>query len=182
QLQDLHIYVPFFHQLFEGNLFDQFASELLGEPVKGKNLQYFNKPPRIGKPTPPHQDNYYFKLDPPSAVTMWLALEDIGEENGCVRYQRGSHLKGMRPHHRTNILGFSQGISDYQTIEYGQEVIAPLKAGDLLVHHSMTIHRADPNRSRHRSRRALGFVYYGVSAVEDPVARQAYRESLANKG
>lgn len=49
------------------------------------------KPPRIGKGTPPHQDGYYFMLEPNEAVTMWMALEDVNEENGCVRYVKESH-------------------------------------------------------------------------------------------
>ena len=48
-----------------------------------KNLQYFNKPAGVGKPTPPHQDGYYFMLKKHNAVTCWLALEKVDEENGC---------------------------------------------------------------------------------------------------
>jgi ectoine hydroxylase-related dioxygenase (phytanoyl-CoA dioxygenase family) len=49
-------------------------------------MQYFNKPPSVGQPTPPHQDGYYFMLDPCEAVTMWFALDEVDEENGRMRY------------------------------------------------------------------------------------------------
>jgi phytanoyl-CoA hydroxylase len=142
-------------------------------------MQYFNKPPRIGQPTPAHQDGYYFMLEPNEAVTMWLALEPVDEENGCVRYVRGSHKHGLRPHGRTQVLGFSQGMTDFGTADdLRNEVFFPCQPGDLLVHHALTIHRADGNPSEHRTRKALGFIYYARHAQEDVVKKQAYQESL----
>lgn len=110
---------------------------------------------------------------------MWLALETVDEENGCVRYVRGSHRNGMRPHAPTRTLGFSQGIADFGTAEdRTNEVCFPAKAGDLLAHHALTIHRADANQSENRSRQALGFIYYAAQAQEDRSAREAYQRQL----
>lgn len=181
-LQDLHRYDSFFSDLLFKSKFERIAEELLGDTAIGKTVEYFDKPPRIGKPTPVHQDGYYFMLQPPEAVTMWLALENVDEENGCVRYVRGSHHKPMRPHGRTKTAGFSQGIVDYGTAEdVEKEVAVPARAGDLLIHHAMTIHRADGNRSTTRSRRALGFIYFSASAKEDKAAKEAYLKVLAEE-
>ena len=180
QLQDIHRYEPYFANILKGSKFEEIAAVLLEENVIGKNLEYFNKPPRIGKPTPPHQDGYYFMLNTPKAITMWLALEDADEENGCVRYIPGSHMTGMRPHGRTKTLGFSQGITDYDEEDFAKEKAFPAKAGDLLIHHAMTIHRADGNQSD-RSRRALGFIYFGASAKEDIEAKKAYQLRLSEE-
>lgn len=98
QLQQLGTHDPWFREQFEAGPFRRLAEQLLGGPVVPKNLQYFNKPPGVGKPTPPHQDGYYFKIEPCEALTMWLALEPVDEETGCVRYLPGSHRAGMRPH------------------------------------------------------------------------------------
>ena len=112
---------------------------------------------------------------------MWFALDDVDEENGCVRYVPGSHRKGMREHARTNTLGFSQGIVDYPTdSDREAETAFPAKAGDLLVHDALTIHRADANHSETRSRRALGFIYYSERAREDAAAHAAYQRQLAD--
>jgi phytanoyl-CoA hydroxylase len=165
-----------------GSRFEKLASVLLDDAVTGQNMQYFNKPPRIGKPTPAHQDGYYFMLEPNEAVTMWMALEPVDEENGCVRYVRGSQLRGLRPHGRTGVLGFSQGITDFGTPDDLQnEVYFPTRPGDLLVHHSLTIHRADGNQSDSRSRKALGFIYYAERAKEDVARKQAYQQQLAQE-
>jgi phytanoyl-CoA hydroxylase len=173
---------PWFQQVFTTGKFRETAEQLLRGPVVPKNMQYFNKPPGIGQPTPPHQDGYYFMLDPCEAITMWLALDDVDEENGCVRYVRGSQRSGLREHQRTQTLGFSQGIVNYPNgRDLANEVAMPAQAGDLLVHHAMTIHRADGNHSTTRSRRALGLIYYGERAVEDADAHAAYQRKLASE-
>jgi phytanoyl-CoA hydroxylase len=179
QLQNISSYDPFFQELLIGSKFEKMAEVLLEDKVIGKNIEYFNKPPKIGKPTPPHQDNYYFMLNPAKALTMWLALEKVDMTNGCVRYVKSSHLKGIRPHGRTKTLGFSQGITDFGLDkDLANEVAFPVKPGDLLVHHAMTIHRAGGNKNPTRSRRAIGFIYFAESAKEDKVAKEAYQKVL----
>lgn len=178
QMQDLHVHDPFFGELINGRC-AKLAETVLGEPVQAKNLQYFNKPPGIGQPTPPHQDGYYFHLKPNHAVTMWLALEDVDHENGCVRYVQGSHRLGMRAHGRSGVLGFSQGMLDFGLPhDRAHTVTCPATAGDLLAHHSLTIHWADGNTSKTRTRRALGLVYFAAGCAVDEVAKKAYQERL----
>ena len=179
QLQHLFDYDPFFHKMMFGSKFERFARILLDDTVVGKNMQYFNKPPGLNKATPPHQDGYYFMLEPSEAVTMWLALERVNKENGCVRYVRGSHKEGMRSHGRTQVLGFSQGILDFGNEEdLSNAVHHLLEAGDLLAHHSLTIHWADRNSSFDRSRKSLGFIYYAQKAREDTKAHLDYQRKL----
>lgn len=179
QLFHMSDYDLFFNRLLKGGRLEALAEMLLGEKMSKGFVEYFNKPPKVGKPTPPHQDAYYFMLTPPQAITFWIPVEDVDEENGCLRYIKGSHLKGMRIHKKSNILGFSQGIIDYGTIEDKEnEVAIPAKVGDILLHHGMTIHRADGNNSLTRSRRVIGIVYFGESAHEDLVAKKDYQEEL----
>jgi phytanoyl-CoA hydroxylase len=182
QMQDLEKYDPYFKTLAVESKFETIAKALLDESVVCRTVEYFNKPPKIGKPTPPHQDGYYFMLDPQQAVTMWLALENVDEENGCVKYVRGSHLKGMRTHGRTTTLGFSQQIIDFGTEgDMKNEIAFPAQPGDLLVHHSLTIHRAGANTTADRTRKAIGLIYWGESAKEDKVAKERYMEQLAEE-
>jgi phytanoyl-CoA hydroxylase len=180
QIQRLHEYEPFFGQLMDDKP-KKLAQELLGEWAVGKNIQYFNKPPELGQATPPHQDAYYFMIKPCHAVTMWLALDQVDEGNGCVRYVSGSHMQGLRPHARTETLGFSQGISDYGEGDLDNEKVVVAAPGDLLAHHALTIHRADSNQSDSRTRRALGFIFYGESAKEDAVAHASYQQKLTQE-
>ena len=182
QLQRLHVHDAFFKTLMINSPFQEIAEHLLGEPVEGKNLQYFNKRPMVSQPTPPHQDGHYFMIEPVKAVTLWLALDQVDEVNGCVRYLPKSHLHGLRPHARTETLGFSQGIADYGTeSDMADEIPLCCAPGTLLGHHANTVHRADQNYSRNRDRRALGFIYYGVSARVDEAAHASYQSSLAKE-
>jgi phytanoyl-CoA hydroxylase len=180
QIQQLGEHDAWIAQLVSQGRVPRLAEQLLGARAIPRNIQYFNKPPSIGKPTPPHQDGHYFMLDPCEAVTMWLALDDVDEQNGCVRYSAGSHRRGMREHAPTGTLGFSRGITDYpQPADLENEVACPARPGDLLVHHAMTIHRADNNQTTDRPRRALGFIFYSERAREDAAAHAAYQRDLA---
>lgn len=181
QLIRLFQHDDFFEQLYLRSRFFELSEFLLGRIVSGRNMQYFNKPPGIGKPTPPHQDGFYAKMSPLEGMTMWLALEDVDEENGCVRYINGSHKRGLRTHGKTGTLGFSQGITDYGDEDKAAEVCMIAKPGDLMVHNSLTIHRADGNQSATRTRKALGFIYYSARAREDERAANAYREQLTRE-
>jgi phytanoyl-CoA hydroxylase len=151
------------------------AEQLLGEPAIADQPEWFNKPPGTNHVTPPHQDNYYFCLTPPSVLTIWLALDDVDAENGCLRYVAGSHLHGFRPHSRSRVLGFSQGISDYRADDFMREVAVPLRAGDAVAHLGMTIHRADANLSAARHRRSFAMVFRGISCQRDEAAFDRYR-------
>lgn len=177
QIQLMHQHDAFFKELIEGKL-KKLAEIVLGEPVKPVNLQYFNKPPG-GQATPPHQDGYYFKLKPNHAVTMWLALEEVDKENGYVSYVQGSHHYGLRHHGKSGVLGFSQQMLDFGTPHDLENTVSfPAEAGDLLAHHSLTIHKAEANSSKNRTRRVLGFIYYAESSKEDKAAVKAYKEQL----
>jgi phytanoyl-CoA hydroxylase len=169
---------PYFRAYPKHPIWQALAEALVGEPVNGEEPEWFNKPPGTQSPTPPHQDNYYFCLKPPHVVTLWLALDPVDEENGCLRYVAGSHRRGIRPHGRSNILGFSQGITDYGPQDQALEVLVHLKPGDAVAHHGETIHRADPNRSAERHRRAFAMVFKGVSCRRDEEAFARYQAAL----
>lgn len=177
QMQHMQI-DPYFRDYTQQPKWLALAEELLGEKVLCEYPEWFNKPPGEEAPTPPHQDNYYFCLNPPQVITVWMALDKVNQENGCVRYVRGSHRKGIRPHGRSAILGFSQGILDFSDEDRAQEVLTDLEPGDVIVHHGNTIHRAEPNRSTDRHRRAFAMVIKGVSAQRDMVAYQRYQDAV----
>lgn len=168
---------PFFAAYLKHPLWVNAAKTLLGEDVIVHGAEWFNKPPRTNHPTPPHQDNFYFCLTPPRVLTMWLALDPVDEENGCLRYIKGSHHLGLRPHNRTKTLGFSQGISDYDDQDRANESPIHAMPGDVLIHHGNTIHRAAPNQSSSRHRRSFGMVFQGVSCTRDDSAFQQYLAS-----
>ena len=169
---------PYFASLIGRPKWSGLAKALLADDVVEFELEWFNKPPGSGKPTPPHQDGYYFMLEPNEALTMWLALDPVDKSNGCVRYIPGSHRKGLRPHGRSEMLGFSQAVADYGLEDQEAEAAIIAQPGDLLVHHSLTIHRADGNPTQ-RNRRSLGLIYHAARARHDHTRFAAYQKQLS---
>lgn len=145
----------------------ELAESLLTEDSATMGGEWFNKPPATEHATPPHQDNYYFNLTPPNVLTIWMALEQVDEENGCLRYLPGSHKHGVRPHAPTQTLGFSQGVADYSEQEAQREVSICLAPGEAVVHHGNVIHSARANRSTTRHRPAFAMVIKGASCQRD---------------
>ncbi len=177
QIQRMDDYDSYFKKLADSKEVTGLAELLLGGRALLKNVQYFNKIPKQGKETPAHQDGYYFMIKPQVAVTMWLSLGEADAENGAVCYIPGSHKKGMREHGKTSLLGFSQGIADWSDEDSKAELQMKASAGDILVHHSLTIHRANANGSK-RHRRAIGFIFYRSDVVIDEEAHAEYKNKL----
>lgn len=179
QVHDIWKHDAFFEAMMTRGPLPTLARIVLGEAARPVNLQYFNKPPGVGRPTPPHQDGFYFHLTPNHALTIWIALEDIEPEQGCVNYVQGSHRYGMRWHGRTQTLGFSQGMIDFGTEhDVAHTMRFPCKAGHLIAHHSLTIHWADGNTTRDKTRQALGAIYYAESCRVNEKAAAAYQAQL----
>ncbi len=102
----------------------------------------------------------------------------VDAENGCLRYLSGSHLQGFRPHAKSRIIGFSQGITAYSADNFSSEIAVPLQPGDAVAHHGMTIHRADANMSATHHLRALAMVCKGVSCERDEQAFERYQRMV----
>jgi phytanoyl-CoA hydroxylase len=177
QIQKLNEFDNYFESLAKSKKVVGLAEELLGGGVELQNMQYFNKVPQLGKPTPPHQDGYYFMIKPQQAVTMWLSLGEADESNGAVCYIPGSHNREIRPHGKTGTLGFSQGVSDWSAEDDAACVQMTAGPGDILVHHSRTIHRANGNSSD-RDRKSIGFIFYRDDVAIDQEAHDQYQRDL----
>ena len=145
------------------------AESLLGGPVELEPPFVLNKPAGTTSATPPHQDNYLYRekvsgSQLPRILNMWLALDPMDDENGCLRFVRGSHRHGARSHTPTELFGFAHAVNDYGPRDEALEVPIHLQPGDLSCHHGDLIHRAEPNRSSGRSRRALSMLAYQVQS------------------
>ena len=177
QLQRMEQHDDWFMNFATQSKWVNFAENLLSNKVVLNGVEWFNKPPKSGKATPPHQDGYYFCLKPDEAVTLWIAVDRVDETNGCLRYSKKSHLKGIRRHGQSSILGFSQSILDFGDQDLANEEIARLEPGDMVAHHSRTIHWADNNQSS-RSRESIALVFFSKCAQRDPEAYARYQRSF----
>lgn len=176
QIQHLHEYDAFFRDIYDTIILPTLdrheipfkVERTLDEPTL-LNVQLFQKHANGGSGiTRPHQDDYYFQLDLERSVVIvcWIALDDVNEANGCLRYLPGSHVASpnLLPHFsnvdgawrtRTGVEGYAGYLRD---VDIDDLKPAPVRAGDMLVHHCRTIHAAGANATVDSERRALTFI------------------------
>ncbi len=108
-----------------------------------------------------HQDYSYLPLDRPDGLTLWVALDDVTPENGCLYYLYGSHVGGER-RARWGLTGEDDPRASLAPMDVGEEepgVAAVTGAGCAIAHHGNLWHRSPANRSgRPRRSWALSFV------------------------
>jgi len=108
-----------------------------------------------------HQDFSYLPLDRPDGLTLWVALDDITPENGCLYYLFGSHIGGER-RARWGITGDDDPRASLPPMDVALDepgVAAVTSAGCAIAHHANLWHRSPANRSgRVRRSWALSFV------------------------
>ena len=137
------------------------ATSLIGPDVQLFHDQALYKPAKIGGPVPWHQDNGYWRCQPADLVSIWMALDDADTANGCMNVVPGSHLESQPNHSRAQEEGQELPALLSVEVDASQSVSVPLKAGHAMVHHCLTLHQTDPNRSN-QDRRAMVIHYMPV--------------------
>jgi sugar O-acyltransferase (sialic acid O-acetyltransferase NeuD family) len=153
------------------------AAALLGEPVVPRAVEVFAKPPQGGLPSPWHQDNAYWCLEPARGLTVWIALDPSDRTNGGLTYLTGSHRLGLLPHEPSYAPGSSQTVRTLPGLDQLTPSLAP---GDALVHTCLTVHGSAKNVSG-RPRRAVTLQYAGLFTQVNRDKQRAYEASLAEQ-
>lgn len=159
-----------FHDILWNPRFVMAASQLLGnKPVRFWHDQLFYKPAKKGGVVAWHQDySYWTRTKPIAHLTSWCALDDATEENGCLQYIPGSHKWGLLP--KPVIAGDLQGIKSFLNKEqqeaFEHPVMAPVKAGEAIFHHPLTLHGSGENKSN-RPRRAFVINVFADGVTSD---------------
>lgn len=123
------------------------------ESILGPNVQYyqdnvFYKPARNGDESAWHQDNVWWRADPPNMLTIWIALDDTDVENGAVHYVPGSHAGLIEPTMVVNDAnGMTYKLLAPEQVDKTKAVSFNVPAGHAVMHHCLTVHGAPPNSS-----------------------------------
>lgn len=159
------------------------AEAILGPDIILWGTTIFGKPAGRGKATPWHQDAAYWPIRPLATCTVWVALDDSGPENGCLRVMPGSH--GSRAHFKHN----TENRDDYTLnkeldpaeIDESRARDVVLKAGQVSLHDAYLVHGSKPNCS---GRRRAGYVIRLMPATSvwdrELGARMAQGQSLVD--
>jgi non-haem Fe2+, alpha-ketoglutarate-dependent halogenase len=128
-----------------------YAEDLVGKNFVCWNTHLFFKAPHDPLRVPFHQDAVYWPLTPSRTITVWLALDDVDEENAAMQFLPGSHLQGPLVHEQKSLDG---------TRALKREAVAPgsrdayftnaLRAGEISVHSDLLLHGSAANMSGRR--------------------------------
>jgi len=161
---------PGLHDVLWNPAFVMAASQLLGnKSVRFWHDQLFYKPAKKGGVVAWHQDySYWTRTKPIAHITCWCTLDDATIENGCLNYIPGSHKWGLLP--KPVIAGELTGIKDFLNDEQKKELEhpqpAPVKAGEAIFHHSLTLHGSGENKSA-QPRRAFVINAFADGVISD---------------
>ena len=114
-----------------------------------------------------HQDAYYWPMAPHNTVTLWLAFDDVDEENGAMKIIPRSHLAGLIQHKRSvqtdSVLTLEL---ESGTFSEAEAVQFKLKAGEVSLHDDRAVHGSPANPSARR-RAGLTIRYSGTNVKND---------------
>ena len=134
------------------------AAALEGHPMRVWHDQALYKRPGLGaNDTPWHQDAVYWPhRDRWRQTTIWIALEDATEANGCMSFVPGSHALGPLdpvPLEKPTDL-FAKAPALREVVPQAR----PLRAGSATFHNGLTWHAAGANGTG-RTRKAFAVIF-----------------------
>jgi ectoine hydroxylase-related dioxygenase (phytanoyl-CoA dioxygenase family) len=138
------------HQLLSGHAFCDYDHAIF-------------KPPHAGADVGWHQDLVFApERESVPEVHIWLALQDVDETNGCMRFIPTGGRTGLVPHHRRGHSPRAHARVA-EGVDEATAVSCPLAAGMATVHTPATLHSTGPNTSDHvRAAWILHFVDKGL--------------------
>jgi phytanoyl-CoA hydroxylase len=156
RLDVLNVMLPRrYYPAWRGNVYERAAAEVARALVPtATELDYDQlvaKPPR--RPAAVfhwHQDVAYWPATPaPETVTVWMALDDCAEDNGCLMFVPGSHnepkLRPHRPLHGDRDASHTLVADVDPKIDH--IVSAPIRRGDALCFSERVLHGSGGNTS-----------------------------------
>jgi len=152
----LHVRCPWARDLVEDPRLLDVMESLLGPDILVYTSTFFIKEPNTDAITAWHQDATFFGLQPYEHVTAWVALSEASIEAGCMEFIPGSHRWGQLAHGQTALPGtINAGARSISApMDTSTAVFAPVRTGQVSLHHTLIAHNSPPNRSNDRS---IGF-------------------------
>jgi len=153
---------------------------LLGPQIELSQAHHncvMTKNPAFSSATAWHQDIRYWSFERPELISVWLALGQEHEENGCLLLVPGSHQIEFRREQFDDALFLREDVEENRRILKGR-VAAELDERDVLFFHCRLLHAAGRNRTA-LTKFAAVFTYYSASNRPLPGTRSASLPSIA---
>ncbi|MDA0839370.1 MAG: phytanoyl-CoA dioxygenase family protein [Planctomycetota bacterium] len=146
----------------------EILTELIGPDILQFRSTLMLKPAFHGSVHGFHQDSAYWPMEPPTLVTLSIALTDSTSENGCFRIIPESHKWGLQEWGRI-ARDQDEPLTDRKDIDTSNYQEVPLKAGSALFFHSLLVHGSGPNTTPNPRNTAL-YAYFPPSVHLKPLA------------
>jgi hypothetical protein len=167
-----HLFLAWLNELVRHPAILDAVEDLIGPDILAYHAQWFVKEPHTESFVSFHQDTAYWGLDDTTALSVWLAFEYSGPENGCMQVIPGTHrhlFEHADRRHENNMLWRGQtALGDLDLGKAADLVLAP---GQFSIHHGRIVHGSHPNRSDGRR------VGYSVRYIPTRVRRLGPRDS-----
>ena len=130
---------------------------LIDDKLSPDNVSWISKPKGVDR-TFPHFDALGTYRTPATGASLWIALDRIDVDNGCLSYEKGSHRRSL-----PNVYP----LPDY---DESKPNIVTIEAnpGDAVIHSARVVHFSRDPIDLARPRNAAVFVYWGASSRVDP--------------
>jgi len=152
----VHLISPVFNKVCLNKKILDAVESIIGKNILICGTTLFIKNPKEKGFVSFHQDAKYIGLEPHNWVTVWVAITDSNEKNGCMRMLPGSHKENLKHHEQkfdeNNLLTRGQTI---QNVPLDKTDPLILKAGQISLHHPKIVHGSGLNYSDDRR---IGFV------------------------
>jgi len=172
---------PFMMGVATSRRFGSAVAGLTGEAVSvfAQDVSFFKEPgcPHIVF----HQDHSHFPFDRRGCLSLWVALVDMSDDMGSLRYLEGSHHEGP--------LGFqSDSVGDPDIREQfpdlkERKVVAgtAISAGDARAHWDLTVHGSDANNGTY-AREAWVARYIRTDTIYNGVSHSHFDQFDLTRG
>ena len=123
------------------------TQQLLGSEARYLGDHAIMKPARTGVETPWHQDEAYWDGGMEHhSLSVWMPLQDVNMENGCMQFIPSAMDIEVRPHHTINNDPRIHGL-EIDELDTSRAVACPLPAGGATFHYCRTPHYTGANHS-----------------------------------
>lgn len=152
--------------------------ELLDVLIQGESKLFQSINFTQGSEQHTHSDSFHMTTYPLGGLLgVWVALEDIGPDNGPLHYYPGSHRLPyyMNADYDNEGNSIFLGPKDYSAYEHFieqkiqeqglEKKIFTAKKGDLLIWHANLFHGGEPHHDKSKTRKSVVFHYFRKGCV-----------------
>ena len=152
--------------------------ELLSALLGGPSALFQSINFTMGSEQHTHSDSIHMTTYPLGGLLgVWIALEDIEEDNGPLHYYPGSHklpyyLNSDYDNEGSYFLLGDKDYTEYEKMLEGKIIehqiekkIFKAKRGDLLIWHANLLHGGEPHLNKSKTRKSMVFHYFNTDCV-----------------